>query len=167
MAHNAQSARTRTQVLAREAFVIQKIAEGRTFLSIAEEMGVSHARVRQIYARGQKRYPCADLEEIRAAQHERILTATRELFELARDPKASFTARALAYNTIKGLADREARLMGLDAPTRTEVKVLTKDSVGAEIERLSGVIALRAAQAGLPIPELPKRRLQIEGGSND
>ena len=149
------SARRLPEVIAREQQVIAWVGECVPFAEIAARMGVTDRRVRQIYARGQKRFPAANVEQHRAAQLERIHTAIHELFELARNPKASFTARALLYNTIKAWSDREAKLMGLDMPTRSEVSVLTESTVDTAIRELQKELALQeqqARQAGIALP---------------
>jgi DNA-binding CsgD family transcriptional regulator len=149
-----QNTRRLPDVIAREQRIIQWVSEGLSFDEIAIREGVTHSRVRQIYARGLKRFPAQHIETHRAAQRERIRIAISELFELARNPKASFTARALTYSAIKAWSDREARLLGLDMPARTEVSVLSENTVDDAIRSLAGDLALRAAQAGVPL-ELP------------
>jgi Sigma-70, region 4 len=143
------------EVIAREQQVIAWVGECVPFTEIANRMGVTEQRVRQIHKRGLLRFPAANVEEHRTIQLERIHTAIREMFELARNPKASYTARALLYGGIKAWSDREAKLMGLDMPTRSEVKVVTESTIDAAIHDLQAEMALQAQQAGIPLPELP------------
>ncbi|HEX4362342.1 MAG TPA: hypothetical protein VH141_32725, partial [Pseudonocardia sp.] len=144
MAPSRGNPRRTAQAVEREGRILQWLFEGQTTTEIARREGVTQRRISQIITRANLRRISPLVDECRAAQLGRIQIATRELFELARNPKASFTARALAYGTIKAWADREAKLMGLDMPARSEIRVLTEDAVDAAIHDLQAELALKS-----------------------
>jgi hypothetical protein len=48
-----------------------------------------------------------------------------------------------AIDRLLKIADRRARLLGLDAPVKSRVEVVTEDAVDAEIKRLEGLLGER------------------------
>jgi hypothetical protein len=104
--------------------------------------------VSQLLAKAYREWPAADLEAIRAEELDLIDAAIRSLLRLARNqsrPRYSIDA----WTEIRGWAERKARLLGLDAPTRHRVQVITEDDVDAEIQRLRDKHA-ELEEAGLP-----------------
>lgn len=112
---------------------------------IADELGLSIARVRELYARALVEAPVAEVDEHRAEELVLYDDAVAELLTIARDAAVSARTRVEAWTSIRGWAERKARLLGLDAPTQ----VVTLDAVDAEIARLSAELE-RAAPAEAP-----------------
>lgn len=129
-------------ILARRAACFKMRMQGRTFPEIAEALGYNSKQAAwsdyQAALRDARAEYADDLEELRA-------------FELVR--LDAIAARAWVYDEtgeIKALdvllkvADRRARLLGLDQPVKHELSMSLLD---AEIARLDAVIAA-AAEAG-------------------
>lgn len=112
---------------------------------IAEDLGLSIARVRELYAQALVEAPVAEVDEHRAEELVLYDDAVSELLTIARDVEVSARTRVEAWTSIRGWAERKARLLGLDAPTQ----VVTLDAVDAEIARLSAELE-RATPAEAP-----------------
>ena len=112
---------------------------------IADDLGLSIARVRALYAEALVEAPVAEVDEHRAEELVLYDDAVSELLGIARDVEVSARTRVEAWTSIRGWAERKARLLGLDAPTQ----VVTLDAVDAEIARLSAELE-RATPAEAP-----------------
>lgn len=134
------------KILARRAECFKMRMQGHTFPEIAEALGYNSKQAAwsdyQAALRDARDEYTDDLEELRT-------------FELAR--LDAIAARAWAYDTvgdIKALdvllkvADRRARLLGLDQPVKHELSMSLLD---AEIARLDGIIAA-ARENGEDLP---------------
>lgn len=99
----------------RNGQVWQEYLQGRTQEAIAEKVGVSQQRVSQIIKKVRESIPDPDLEEMRRVDIERLeeLLAAHFPHALAGDKDA--TASVLK------ILERKAKLLGEDAPTRTEM----------------------------------------------
>lgn len=138
--------RRQAEAIQREAVVIQLIAEGLTFNEVAARFGVTSQRIRQIWARGLKRLPAADLEQHRENHIQLTRTAIRELLVEARNPNNSPRTRVESWSTIRGYLEREARVLGIDRPTRKEITVITESDVDSAIQQLSAELELSQAR---------------------
>lgn len=154
MAETSAHRRNRAAVVERESQVVQWVSEGMTLTEVGRRLGVTQQRASQIWYRALDRIPAANVAQCRANQQELIKTATRELFEIIRNPQASYTARVLALTALRGWADREAKLMGADMPARSEITHLSESTVDAAIRELQGEMMVRAAEAGVDLPAL-------------
>lgn|ERR1035437_3947658 len=106
-----------------------------TQADIARQLGISQQRVSQLYAQALAEVPAAQVAEHRAEELMLIDDAIADLLPIARDHTRPRSA-VEAWNAIRGWADRKARLLGLDAPARSKVEVITEEMVDAEIRRL-------------------------------
>lgn len=79
-----------------------------------------------------------DLRKEEIARLDKYLKALEADIEEMRLPKD----RAAAVNTAVRVAERRAKLLGLDMPTQIEVKHEMQGSIEAEIERLSAELAM-------------------------
>lgn len=107
---------------------------------IAQRLGISQPRVSQLYKQALAEIPAHDVEEHRTEELGLIDDAIRSLMRIALEaghPRTSVEA----WNAIRGWAERKAKLLGLDAPTRSTVQVITADQIDAEIARLEAEIA--------------------------
>lgn len=99
---------------------------------------VSKARAWQIYQQALAEIPAVHVEEHRAEQLLLIDAAINNLLPVAQGigmdgrPVAN-RDRIEAWNTIGKFLEREAKMMGIDAPSQLSITV---DSVQAEIDRL-------------------------------
>lgn len=108
---------------------------------IGKRMGISRQRAQQLYAQALAEIPAAQVEEHRVEELMLIDDAISDLLGLARDHDRPRTA-VEAWNSIRGWAERKARLLGLDAPERHEY--ISLDAIDREIAKLN-------AQLGLPL----------------
>lgn len=107
---------------------------------IARRLGISQQRVSQLYSQALAAFPAQQVDEHRAEELLLIDDAISDLLPVARDHDRPRTA-VEAWSAIRGWAERKAKLLGLDAPTRSEV--ITIDAIDAEIARLK--VAIDAA----------------------
>jgi hypothetical protein len=110
-----------------------------TQADIARQLGISQQRVSQLYAQALAEVPAAQVAEHRAEELMLIDDAIADLLPIARDHTRPRSA-VEAWNAIRGWADRKARLLGLDAPARSKVEVITEEMVDAEIRRLEATL---------------------------
>ena len=107
-----------------------------TFEVIGQQLGVSRARAYTLYREALAKIPAADLDEHRAEELTLIDDAIRNLMATALD-RNNLGASIAAWNAIRGWCERKAKLLGLDAPARARIEVITEDVVDAEIARLA------------------------------
>lgn len=123
----------------------RRIVEGRqkrrTFAALGKELGISEQRVVQIYRQSLARSPVLGFDDYRYEQYQALDALIGELWELARDTKVLPKDRVQAYAEIRGCLERQSKLMGLDAPSRSVV--ITLDVVE------SAIAALEAEESGL------------------
>lgn len=81
-------------------------------------------------------------DEVRHLETERLDALLRAMWPQAMEGKGWAVDRCLA------VMDRRARLLGLDAPTRTAITVVTEDVIEAEIRRLEAELGIKNAREG-------------------
>lgn len=134
---------------ARRARVVE-LRRARWYWSdIGVDLGITAQGAQQLYSAALADAPVAQIEEHRAEERELVDTATRELLELACDRDVTPRTRIEAWTAMRGWAERKARLLGLDAPTKVSASVITLEQVDAEIARLEQQLRHRAD--GTPI----------------
>ena len=79
-------------------------------------------------------YGAQNVDEHRAEELGLIDTAVTDLMGIATDSTTSARTRVEAWSAIRGWAERKARLLGLDSPTKHAV--LTLDALDAQIAAL-------------------------------
>lgn len=150
-------ANTRAQrqiaVAERYAQVTAWYADGHTFVEIGRMLGgLSPQRAHQLYQRALATLPAPGINQHRATQQELIRTGIRELLTIARRPNGSDRTKVEAWSGIGKLMEREAKLLGLDAPMRKEITVLTEDAVDNAMRKLAeehNALAAEAQAAGM------------------
>lgn len=141
-----------------DAEAVQLRADGKTYRQIAAIQGCSpttaHARV----DRAIKAVPVDAVENLRAVELDRLdemhqvaLTQLRtdavrvDHGRIVRDedgnPIIDHGAKLVALDRLLKIQDRRAKLLGLDAPSRSRIEVITEDAVDAEIRRLEAEVA--------------------------
>lgn len=121
----------------RRARVIELRRRRMSFAEIGAELGVSLQRAHAIYRETLAAIPAQHVEEHRAEELVLIDDAIANLLLIARDHDRPRTA-VEAWTSIRGWAERKAKLLGLDAPAQV---VLTMDTIEAEIRRLEAELA--------------------------
>ncbi len=136
----------RVSAAERRAQVVALRRRRATFDQIGRTLGISRQRAHQLYSQALGEIPAPQLDEHRAEELILIDDAIRDLMKIARDSQTSPRTAVEAWTSIRGWAERKAKQLGLDAPTRFEH--LTLDAIDAEL-RLA-----RAEMGELP-PEIP------------
>jgi len=116
---------------------------------IAKNLGISAARVGQLYRRALADYPLTamSIDEHRAEENDLIDAAIRELMVIAFDHRSMPRSRIDAWLAIERFMERRAHMLGIDAPTRSEV--VTLGALDMEIQKLEAEL------------DGPKRRRQL------
>lgn len=148
------NARAQRQIAVAERYaqVTAWYAEGNTFPEIGKMLGVTPQRAHQLYHRALQQLPAPGVNQHRASQQELIRTGMRELLIIARRPNGSDRTKVEAWSGIGKLMEREAKLLGLDAPMRKEITVLTEDAVDNAMRKLAeehNALAAEAQAAGM------------------
>jgi hypothetical protein len=103
---------------------------------IAAKLGISQQRVSQLYRQALAEIPAQDIEEHRTEELRLIDDAIRGLLRIIHNPGTTPRTAVEAWNSVRGWADRKARLLGLDAPSRSRVEVITEADIDTEWARL-------------------------------
>lgn len=107
-----------------------------TFAEIGTEMGFTAQRAHQLYTEALKEIPAHEVEQHRAEELALIDDAVKELLVIAGNRAQPRTA-VEAWNSIRGWAERKARLLGLDQPVKVEQSgQLTYEIIGINPEDL-------------------------------
>lgn len=128
---------SREESARRKARVIDLRRQRRPWDAIGAEFDVSPQRAHQIYRDALAEYPVAALGELRGEEGELIDLAVRRLLGIAVDASVHARTRVEAWSAVRGWSEHRARLFGLNAPTRSQVDVVTHDSLTRELERLA------------------------------
>jgi hypothetical protein len=108
-----------------------------TFAEIGADLGVSAQRAHQLYSEAIDAVPVSQVELHRAEELALIDDAIANLWPVATNHAQPRTA-VEAWNSIRGWAERKARLMGLDAETKVSVSGGVKyEVVGVNPEDLT------------------------------
>lgn len=110
----------------RERVVISLRKQGKSTTEIAEELGVSartaHTVLNRALAR-LERLDKVDLEQYRRMELDRLDAMQLSLWPKLTEENAPFIERCAAVKTILDVMKRRAELLGLDSPTRVDVKM--------------------------------------------
>lgn len=123
---------TRITTAEQRARVVALRRRRMTFAEIGQELGVSPQRAHQIYEAALKAIPAPNVEQHRAEELTLIDDAIAGLWPIAQNLGQPRTA-VEAWNAIRGWAERKAKLLGLDVPTRVSVDA---QNLGDEISAL-------------------------------
>lgn len=116
----------------RNAKIMMMRAEGATFQAIADEVGVSRQRVHQIVAEMIAEIPVSSTQQYRAEMLERLERIKAEAAKLAFDsPRVTYDEdgsehvdhgpKVAALREMRAAEAQIAKLLGLDAPVKSEV----------------------------------------------
>lgn len=136
MSQDKRTAEQKLDAVERAARIVEMRRRRMSYTEIGAYENISPQRVGQIYRKALADIPVNAVEEHRAEETELIDMAINRLLVLANDGDVYPKDRVEAWNSIRGWAERKAKLLGLDAPTKHEV--VTIDAVDREIARLTG-----------------------------
>lgn len=145
-------------VARRDAEAARLRARGWSYAQIAEHMGyANHTGARQAVHRALQAVVQEPAEELRNLELARLdimwqaavavleanhyLVSQGRLIFLGPRPLEDDAPVLAALDRMLKIMERRARLLGLDAPARTRVEVVTEDAVDAEIARLEQELA--------------------------
>jgi predicted transcriptional regulator len=130
--------RRRTADSAERARLIVDLRRRRVPLSeIADQLGITPARVSQIYTQTLREIPAQSVAEHRAEEVQLADDAAAALMVIARDDGISPRTRVEAWNSLRGWSEHKSRILGINAPVKLEVD----HSVDADIERFVAELA--------------------------
>jgi len=117
---------------------------------IAKNLGISAARVGQLYRRALADYPLTamSIDEHRAAENDLIDAAIRELMVIAFDHRSMPRSRIDAWLAIERFMERRAHMLGIDCPTKHEVTTIGQ--LDAEIAKLEAELKTPRRRRQLP-----------------
>ena len=118
----------------RMAQIVAMRRQRMTQADIAAKLGISQQRVSQLYQRALAEIPAYQVDEHRAEELLLIDDAISALLEIAKNYDTSARTAVEAWTSIRGWAERKARLLGLDAPARHEF--ITIDAIDRELAAL-------------------------------
>lgn len=116
------------------------------FDAIGATHGITAQRANQIYWAALKEIPNQDVVQHRAEESELIDRATSALLAIAEDPDVSARSRIEAWSAVRGWCEHKARLLGLNAPVRREVTVLSESVVDQALAEVAAEHARKAAE---------------------
>jgi hypothetical protein len=106
-----------------------------SYQAIADQMGVTKATAYNRCQRALAAIPAEAVDEFRRLEGQRLDLLLEKAMEKALSEEKS---SMFAIDRVLAIMDRRAKLMGLDAPVRTEV--ITLDYIQAEIQRLEATL---------------------------
>lgn len=113
----------------RKRAIVQARRAREPFDSIGATHGITPQRANQIYWAALKEIPNQDVVQHRAEEAELIDRATSALLAIAEDPDVHARSRIEAWSAVRGWCEHKARLLGLNAPVRREITVLSESVV--------------------------------------
>lgn len=151
----------------RDAQAARLKAAGLTFHEVGRRLGVSRSTAHRMTTRALREYvarPHAEARQLAeveldqlARQAWQVLTGQHNavsggrVVTLGGVPIEDTRPKLEALRTLLAIAERRARLLGLDAPAKRQVEVISESAVDAEIARLEREIAARAG--ALPLAD--------------
>jgi hypothetical protein len=131
------------EAAARKARIVEMRRARRPFDQIGAEFGITGQRAHQIYWEAINERPAQEVAEHRAEELELYDLATRRLMAIAMSSNPNLSARTQveAWNAIRGYSEARRRLLGLDAPTKSSVNIVTRDAWTAEMEAMAAELA--------------------------
>jgi hypothetical protein len=105
-----------------------------SFAEIGAEVGLTGQRCGQLYRQTLTEIPLRNVDEHRVEAGELADQAVRNLLTIAMDVRAGLRNRIDAWLAVARWEEHRARLLGTNAPLRTEI--MTLGGIDAEIARL-------------------------------
>lgn len=135
-------------------------AEGRTYRQIAEELNVGVSTAYKSVQRAIAAVPVEAVNELRAVECARLDAVIARAWDIVHAEHAVVSYGRImeglqdsapvlaALNLIRATGESKRKLLGLDAPTRRIVEVITEDVVDAELRQLDAEYAELTAASG-------------------
>lgn len=135
--------RARTEATQQHTATIVKL-RGQSYKwdDIAKIVGLDMGYCCKLYKRALAEIPVPNMVELRDEECRLVSDAIRELMLTAVDDDISPRSRIEAWNAIRGWSEHRARMIGLNAPVKSQVQVITEDHIDAAIRELEAKMAL-------------------------
>lgn len=131
----------------REARVLELRAARVPLRVIGAELGITPQRVGQIYEKARDRLPAQKIADIRIEEAELADRAIKDLLTIAENPQVSPRTRCEAWGQVRSWSESLRKLLGVDAPLRREITVVSDDAISNAIKGLNAEMAIMEAQA--------------------
>jgi DNA-binding CsgD family transcriptional regulator len=120
----------------REAKALQLRAAGATYALIANRLGIGETMARRVVQRALARVVREPAHQLITLELERLDLLWRSMFARALGGSARHAEVCLR------VLERRARLLGLDAPTRSEVHVMSAEEMDALDREIEGLLRI-------------------------
>lgn len=139
---------TKEQQQDRKARIIASRRAREPWDAIAATWDITPQRAHQIYRAALDEFPAVQVAEHREEEAGLIDRAIANLLAIAEDdsPTASARTRVEAWSAIRGWCEHKARLLGLNAPVRKEISVLSESVVDKALAQASADHAAKVAE---------------------
>ena len=128
---------TRTQQVeraGRNEQIVALVIEGLTYEAIGRQFSITPQRVHQIWKRELEKRPVPRIDEHRRKELALIDHAISALFQTIINPEHERN-KVDALRVLATWSEARRRLLGLDAPQRKEISVLTEDVVDSALRK--------------------------------
>lgn len=139
---------TKAEQQERKALIVKARRDRTPWDAIAATWDITPQRAHQIYRAALDEFPAVQVAEHREEETGLIDRAIVNLLAIAEDdsPTASQRTRVEAWSAIRGWCEHKARLLGLNAPVRREVTVLSESVVDQALAEVAAEHARKAAE---------------------
>lgn len=152
MAGRKSSSRLTPAGAERRARIVKMRNARMKWREIGEREGIHPSMAARIYREALAEIPAAAIDEHRAEELELIDTAINRLMAIALNAEVYDSGSLVvtprtkveAWTSIRGWAERKAKLLGLDAPQRHDI---TLDAINAEIAILQAELSVDVKEA--------------------
>jgi hypothetical protein len=138
----------------RDAQALRLHVCGLDYRAIGERLGCSHAAAHRAVQRALADYVNRPRDEAIQLAVVELDHARREVWRVLSAGDVGPRSRVEAVRTLVQINTEYRKLLGLDAPKRQEITVISESTVDAEIARLEGQLSDRARQMDLTEAEL-------------
>lgn len=121
-------------------------AEGLTYPQIADRMGCAVSTAYESVQRAIAAVPVEAVGVLRQVECDRLDGIIAKLWDIINHDDTGTGDKIAALNGVMRTSESKRKLLGLDAPARQTVTVISEDAVDAELRRLEEELATRGRQ---------------------
>lgn len=142
--------RKRPETAHLQARVVELRGQRYKWDDIAKITGKSPAHCCELYGRALAEIPIANVVQAREEECRLVDDAISSLLkdiakDEAKDTSSSFRSRIEAWGQIRGWSEHRARMLGLNAPVKSQIQVITEDHIDNAIKELEAKLAANDA----------------------
>lgn len=109
---------------------------------IAEAVDRSIPYCHNLYFQALAEVPADQVVQARQEECQLVESAVHNLLKMATDDSVTARTRVEAWNSIRGWSEHRAKMVGLNAPVKSQVLHISESQVDEELKRLEAQIAL-------------------------